>query len=119
MSKPWVIWWALISVLCMKAAAGWVCDGERPSTDPGELSDQVEANATAIAQLSAGKIDKGASVTMPMDDEAGTNTRWSEWAVSGQSDTNGNWRLGVVNSNLVVQTRETGGWSNVVMFLKP
>ena len=109
---------ALISVLCMKAVAGWVCDGTRPTGDAGELQEQVSANANAIAGLSSGKVDKNESIAMPMDNAAGTNTTWSEWAVGGRVNTNGNWRMGVVSSNFVIQARQSGTWSNAVMFLK-
>ena len=108
----------LISALCVRAFAGWVCDGARSGGDAGEVQEQVEANADAIAGLATGKVDKAESIVMPMDDAAGANTTWSEWAVGGQVDTNGNWRMGVVNSNLVIQARQAGGWSNAVMFLK-
>lgn len=108
----------LISALSMRAVAGWVCDGVRVGTDAEALAEQVSANTGAIAALSAAKVDKGVSIVMPMDDAGGANTRWSEWAVGGQDGTNGNWRMGVVNSNFVVQVREAGGWSNVVVFLK-
>ena len=118
MSKAAVLG-SLISVLCMKAVAGWICDGTRAGTDAESLAEQVSANAGAIAGLSVQKLDRGESITMPMDDAGGTDTRWSEWAVEGQADTNGNWRMGVVNSNFVIQARQSGGWSNAVMFLKP
>ena len=75
-------------------------------------------NAGAIAGLEAGKVDRDASIALPMADAAGSNTTWSEWAVGGQTDTNGNWRMGVVSSNFVIQAWQAGGWSNVVMFLK-
>lgn len=118
MSRAALAMGSLISVLCMKAVAGWVCDGARPSGDAGELQEQVSANAIAIAGLSSGKVDKNASIAMPMDDAAGSNTKWGEWAVGGQVNTNGNWRMGVVSSNFVIQARQAGGWSNAVMFLK-
>jgi len=118
MSKGVVIVGALISVLCVRALAGWVCDGARAGGDVDELQEQVDANASAIAGLSSGKVDKDESITMPMDDAAGSNTTWSEWAVGGQVNTNGNWRMGVVSSNFVIQARQAGGWSNAVMFLK-
>lgn len=108
----------MIAVLSMTAVAGWVVDGEREAAEDGELAAQVEANTGAIVSLSTGKVDKGASSVMPMDDAAGTNSRWTEWAVGGQGGTNGNWRIGVMSSNFVVQVRESGGWSNVVVFLK-
>ena len=118
MSRGVLIVGALICVLCIKALAGWVCDGARAGGDVGELQEQVDANASAIAGLSSGKVDKDESITMPMDDAAGSNTTWSEWAVEGQVNTNGNWRMGVVSSNFVIQARQAGGWSNAVMFLK-
>ncbi len=93
-------------------------DGTRAGTDPGAMAEQIAANANAIAGLSSGKVDKDESLTMPMDDEAGVNTTWSEWAVGGQVNTNGNWRMGVVSSNFVIQARQSGGWSNAVRFLK-
>jgi len=119
MSRVWLISGALISVLCMKAAAGWVVDGTKVGGDAESVAEQVAVNAAAIAVLETGKQDRGESIAMPMDDAAGTNSKWSEWAVGEQSNTNGNWRLGVVNSNFVIQVYQAGSWSNAVMFLKP
>lgn len=118
MSRAWLISVALISVLCMKAVAGWVVDGARVAGDSDALAEEVAENTSAIASLGAAKLDRGESIAMPMDDAAGSNTTWSEWTVGGQSNTNGNWRLGVVGSNFVIQAHQSGGWSNVVMFLK-
>ena len=119
MSRGVIVLGSLISVLCMRAVAGWVCDGTRAGTDAESLAEQVSGNASAIEGLSAGKVDKNASIAMPMDDAAGVNTTWNEWAVEGHADTNGNWRMGVANSNFVIQARQSGDWSNAVMFLKP
>lgn len=118
MNRVAVISGSLIFLLCMKAVAGWVVDGAKVGGDAQAVAEQVAVNTAAIAVLETGKQDRGESIAMPMDDAAGTNTRWSEWAVDGQTNTNGNWRMGVVNSNFVIQVRQSGVWSNVVMFLK-
>ena len=107
----------LIFCVCMKGVAGWRCDGVAKADS--ELAAGVVSNAAAIAVVRTGKVDKAVSIAMPMDDEAGANTTWSEWAVAGATNAAGNWRMGVVNSNFVIQARGSGGWTNGVEILKP
>ena len=104
-------------LVAVGAQGGWRCDGVAKADS--ELAASVVSNAAAIAVVRTGKVDKEVSITMPMDDAAGANTTWSEWAVAGATNAAGNWRMGVVNSNFVIQARGSGGWTNGVEILKP
>jgi len=61
------------------------------------------------------------TVRLGMDDAAGTDCTFVEWCigVGAAADQNNNWRMGVVNSNLVVQVRVSGVWTNATTFQRP
>lgn len=61
----------------------------------------------------------GSTKILDMDDAAGTNTKWTEWAIGGTQDTDDNWRMGVVNSNFTIQVRVSGTWTNATSFTRP
>lgn len=61
----------------------------------------------------------GDSVLMEMDDAAGTNCKIIEWAIGGNQNSNGNWRMSVVSSNLSIDVRVAGVWTNAWEFTRP
>ena len=59
------------------------------------------------------------AVVMNVDDAQGTDTTWVEWAILGMRNADNNWRMGIVDSNLVVQVRVCGNWTNATEFARP
>lgn len=86
-------------------------------TTDGTRTVALSGNSLAIEASGDSKLD--GDVIHPMTDAAGTAADWHEWAVGGSQDTDGNWRMGVVNSNFVVQVRVSGAWTNATQFVRP
>ena len=63
--------------------------------------------------------DGGQYLILNMDDAAGTDCTFAEFAIGGTVDTDANWRMGVVASNLVIQVRVSGAWTNATTFTRP
>ena len=61
----------------------------------------------------------GAHLIATMDDAAGTDCTMVEWAIGSNADQDGNWRMGIAESNLVVQVRVSGVWTNATAFQRP
>ena len=77
------------------------------------------ADGTYALNASAGDVHAADDVILDMDDASGMGTSWHEWAIGGAQDSDDNWRMGVVGSNLVVQVRVSGSWVNATVFMRP
>lgn len=55
----------------------------------------------------------------PMSDAAGTGVDWHYWTAGAAVTNEGSWRMGVLNSNFVVQVRMSGAWTNATVFMRP
>jgi len=109
-------------------AAGYFSDGTRyarfgDGMYAGEFYDGVQtaylADGTYAVNASSGDIHAADDVVLDMDDASGMGTSWHEWAIGGTQDSDDNWRMGVVDSNLVVQVRVSGAWVNATVFSRP
>jgi len=94
---------------------GMFVDGEVAGLDVYMGVDE----ATDFALRTEGDVNFDSDVVVEMDDAEGTGTSWQEWAIGGAQDTDENWRMGVVNSNFVVQVRVSGVWTNATAFQRP
>jgi hypothetical protein len=65
------------------------------------------------------EVETGGSSLLNMDDASGLGAEWQEWVIGGAQNSNGNWRVGVVNSNFVIQVRDNGHWMEAVEFGRP
>ena len=79
--------------------------------------DILHWNEGGVRINGAGTADK--ALKLNMDDAAGADCTEFEWVINGQDDANGNWRMKVINSNLVVQVRVDGTWTNATQFARP
>jgi len=82
-------------------------------------SDWAYLGGSGLAADFSGDVLNRDDVIMEMDDAAGSGTTWQEWAISDTKNSDGNWRMGVVNSNLVVQVRVSGVWTDATAFQRP
>jgi hypothetical protein len=101
-----------------------VSGGSGTNTLAEVLSAGNDAGGSAITNVgtieaSAATIAPGGHLLLKMDDAAGTDSSLVEWTSGETADVNGNWRLHVVASNLVVQVRVSGTWTNAIQFLRP
>jgi len=112
----------------MDMAAGRFTDGTRTvrfadGTYAGEFTDGMQtaylADGTYAVNASVGDVHAADDVILDMDDASGMGTSWHEWAIGGAQDSDDNWRMGVVDSNLVVQVRVSGAWVNATVFSRP
>jgi len=110
------------------SAAGFFSDGTRSARFgdgmyAGEFSDGMQtaylADGTYAVNASSGDVHAADDVILDMDDASGMGTSWHEWAIGGAQDSDDNWRMGVVDSNLVVQVRVNGSWVNATVFSRP
>lgn len=63
--------------------------------------------------------DNGRNLGLNMDNEAGTDCTFVQFMINGSPEADGSWRIGVINSNLVIQVYTNMTWNTALTVQRP